>query len=497
MTEETLTKWLSVDLSSIATDCKSKCEEIEGKKKSSLDSKKKLAEETRAFQQSSPEVIVSEYPALLKSYQGEIDNLSRRAKFSEVNYQQITSFLSSLPDPAALIGQKSNEVSRLRSQLRQLEQEFSDLTNQAVTVKRLEIELKSEKDERERRIQELVMSKEREIRSALLDQEEYAAIELSKTTETCQNLESALIEAGDRIKILVSTQDSERSRFEEAINQKTQEIDFLTREIEALKHREFSSNDQAINLSLITAAQQKASTLIEQNEYLKNELIISQNNVAILRKEIQEKMNQDIPHRTVEDVVIDVPPPLICVNSTEDLQTSYLNDQIEELKNELSRSMRASENQRAEMRSLRETISRLESEIKELRYSKDTVSDENRDSGSFLALTQAQKDRFRNRALELEAERDSLRRQVETFRGRNECLITENMRLIDQNRSFQENGAEALNIETIFKNKISDKTANKIQRLLTKGNTWILILAYFSFIHFILIIMLVKFTSHE
>ena len=60
-----------------------KCLEIEEGKRVSLESKKKLAEETKIFLSKSDEEKVRGFGALLKLYMSEIDGLSRRAKTSE------------------------------------------------------------------------------------------------------------------------------------------------------------------------------------------------------------------------------------------------------------------------------------------------------------------------------------------------------------------------------------------------------------------------------
>jgi hypothetical protein len=61
--------------------------------------RRKLAENTRDFKKASPDAKLSLFNSLLKSYQEEVDNLTKRAKFGENTFLNIYQKLYEAPDP--------------------------------------------------------------------------------------------------------------------------------------------------------------------------------------------------------------------------------------------------------------------------------------------------------------------------------------------------------------------------------------------------------------
>ncbi|TYK26283.1 protein CASP [Cucumis melo var. makuwa] len=61
--------------------------------------RRKLAESTRDFKKAQPEEKLNLFSSLLKSYQEEVDNLTKRAKFGENAFLNIYQKLYEAPDP--------------------------------------------------------------------------------------------------------------------------------------------------------------------------------------------------------------------------------------------------------------------------------------------------------------------------------------------------------------------------------------------------------------
>lgn len=61
--------------------------------------RRKLAENTRDFKKASPDEKLSLFNSLLRSYQEEVDNLTKRAKFGENAFLNIYQKLYEAPDP--------------------------------------------------------------------------------------------------------------------------------------------------------------------------------------------------------------------------------------------------------------------------------------------------------------------------------------------------------------------------------------------------------------
>jgi homeobox protein cut-like len=61
--------------------------------------RRRLAENTRDFRKASPDDKLSLFNSLLKSYQEEVDNITKRAKFGENAFLNIYQKLYEAPDP--------------------------------------------------------------------------------------------------------------------------------------------------------------------------------------------------------------------------------------------------------------------------------------------------------------------------------------------------------------------------------------------------------------
>ncbi|KAA0066599.1 protein CASP [Cucumis melo var. makuwa] len=110
--------------------------------------RRKLAESTRDFKKAQPEEKLNLFSSLLKSYQEEVDNLTKRAKFGENAFLNIYQKLYEAPDPypaLASIGEQDLKLSELESENRKMKVELEEfrteathLKNQQATIRRLE-----------------------------------------------------------------------------------------------------------------------------------------------------------------------------------------------------------------------------------------------------------------------------------------------------------------------------------------------------------------------
>ena len=113
---------------------------------------------------------------VLKAYQEEIDQLSKRSKFSESAFYSMYKSIYDAPDPVKLIEGITNqmsssstyqlEIERLKNELRQYELEFQQLKNQDITIRRLETVIEEYKNGIEDKVNEAVSFKTNEIEEA-------------------------------------------------------------------------------------------------------------------------------------------------------------------------------------------------------------------------------------------------------------------------------------------------------------------------------------------
>ena len=138
------------------------CVEMREAKTASINCRKKLNDITKSFRSKPKEDQINMMTEILKCYQEEIDQLSRRSKFCETTFFSLYKSLFELPDPAVMIEGLLNsvmsgstnqlEIERLRGELAQYEEEFQQLKNQDITIRRLEDNLAEFKEQNEDKI---------------------------------------------------------------------------------------------------------------------------------------------------------------------------------------------------------------------------------------------------------------------------------------------------------------------------------------------------------
>ncbi|KAF2298763.1 hypothetical protein GH714_026805 [Hevea brasiliensis] len=139
----------------------------------SLKNRRKLAESTRDFKKASPEEKLGLFNSLLKGYQEEVDNLTKRAKFGENAFLNIYQKLYEAPDPypaLASIAEQDLKLSELESENRKMKIELEEfrteaahLKNQQATIRRLEERNRQLEQQMEEKVKEIVEMKQRSL----------------------------------------------------------------------------------------------------------------------------------------------------------------------------------------------------------------------------------------------------------------------------------------------------------------------------------------------
>mmetsp|Transcript_35227 Transcript_35227/g.65701 ORF Transcript_35227/g.65701 Transcript_35227/m.65701 type:complete len:766 (-) Transcript_35227:1175-3472(-) len=150
--------------------------EIRDTKGKSIAGRKHLNEVTKSFRAKPRDEQVTLVQDVLKAYQAEIDQLSRRAKSSEAAFLDIYKALYDGPDPANVIeslfrtqSQNSSqqlEIDRLQKELSQYDEEFQQLKNQDITIRRLEDQIAVFHDSIEDQVNEEVAKQVAEVEAA-------------------------------------------------------------------------------------------------------------------------------------------------------------------------------------------------------------------------------------------------------------------------------------------------------------------------------------------
>ncbi|ETI50126.1 hypothetical protein F443_06249 [Phytophthora nicotianae P1569] len=169
--------WKAFDLDSKRVLLDSQGSTMKSEKDASVRSRKKLAETTKQFRRLATDADKAAGAGpLLKAYQEEIDNLTRRAKFSENAFFQLYKGLYAAPDPApalAMVASSSGtdelaeENKKLKRELKEYAAEFASLKNQDITIRNLEEQVAAAKREREDAVHQQVEKRTRELEDQL------------------------------------------------------------------------------------------------------------------------------------------------------------------------------------------------------------------------------------------------------------------------------------------------------------------------------------------
>ncbi|KAM7268733.1 hypothetical protein ACFE04_010899 [Oxalis oulophora] len=280
--------------------------------------RRKLAESTRDFKKASPEDKLSLFNSLLRGYQEEVDNITKRAKFGENAFLNIYQKLYEAPDPypaLASIAELDLKVSELESENRKMKVELEEfrteathLKNQQATIRRLEERNRQLELQMEEKVKEIVEMKQRS-----LAEENQKTLEILKERE--QALQDQLRHAKDSVSNMQKLHELAQSQLFELRAQsdedraaKQSEVSLLMDEVERAQTRLLSiEREKGLLRSQLQTANEDTenrksdtfdSTTILENSLNAKERLISELNVELhniettLSNEREEHVNE-------------------------------------------------------------------------------------------------------------------------------------------------------------------------------------------------------------
>lgn len=209
--------------------------------------RRKLAENTRDFKKASPEEKLNLFNSLLKGYQEEVDNLTKRAKFGENAFLNIYQKLYEAPDPYPVLASAAEQdlkLSELESENRKMKVELEEfrteathLKNQQATIRRLEERNRQLEQQMEEKVKEIV-----EIKQRSLAEENQKTMEVLKERE--QLLQDQLRQAKESVSNMQKLHELAQSQLFEVRAQsdedraaKQSEVNLLMDEVERAQTR--------------------------------------------------------------------------------------------------------------------------------------------------------------------------------------------------------------------------------------------------------------------
>lgn len=245
--------WKQFNLPELQKELDGTATELASRQDDSEASRKKLVELSREFKKNTPDETRKLVAPLLKSFQAEVDALSKRSKNAETSFLNVYKKLSDIPDPVAVLEhanqlqKKAHKVQDLEVENRQLKgrldeynSEFAEVKNQEVTIKQLREKLKEFEEKLESTAQAKAKEKEKDLQRLFSEKERHLQ-------ETQMVVAKKLGEAEHQVAVLQSALNSVQSetldlktKYDEALTAKSDEMDMLMADAERANERAMS-----------------------------------------------------------------------------------------------------------------------------------------------------------------------------------------------------------------------------------------------------------------
>ncbi|XP_008280763.1 cut-like homeobox 1b isoform X2 [Stegastes partitus] len=307
--------WKRFDLQQLQKELDATATQLANRQDESEQSRKKLIDLSREFKKNTPEDLRKQVAPLLKSFQGEIDALSKRSKEAEAAFLNVYKKIIDVPDPVPVLElaqqlqlklQRMHDIetenTKLRETLEDYNKEFAEVKNQEVTIKALKEKIREYEQSLKNQAENLAQEKQLQLHNDYAEKER-------KLQESQDSMSSRLEEAEHKAQSLqtaLETTQAElfdlKTKYDEESTAKADEIEMVMTDLERANQRAEAAQREAESLreqlSLSDQSQQlsspaKADTDTEQapeatsNSSLEAELRAKERETAQLVEDVQ------------------------------------------------------------------------------------------------------------------------------------------------------------------------------------------------------------------
>ncbi|XP_053786340.1 homeobox protein cut-like 1 isoform X10 [Desmodus rotundus] len=308
-------RWMCVAGAKLKRELDATATVLANRQDESEQSRKRLIEQSREFKKNTPEDLRKQVAPLLKSFQGEIDALSKRSKEAEAAFLNVYKRLIDVPDPvpALDLGQQlqlkvqrlhdiETENQKLRETLEEYNKEFAEVKNQEVTIKALKEKIREYEQTLKNQAETIALEKEQKLQNDFAEKER-------KLHETQMSTTSKLEEAEHKVQTLQTALEKTRTelfdlktKYDEEITAKADEIEMIMTDLERANQRAEVAQREAESLreqlssanhSLQLASQIQKAPDVEQaievltRSSLEVELAAKEREIAQLVEDVQ------------------------------------------------------------------------------------------------------------------------------------------------------------------------------------------------------------------
>uniref|UniRef100_A0A7N6BZR4 Protein CASP n=1 Tax=Anabas testudineus TaxID=64144 RepID=A0A7N6BZR4_ANATE len=248
-------------------------------------SRKKLIDLSREFKKNTPEDLRKQVAPLLKSFQGEIDALSKRSKEAEAAFLNVYKKIIDVPDPVPVLElaqqlqlklQRMHDIetenTKLRETLEDYNKEFAEVKNQEVTIKALKEKIREYEQSLKNQAENLAQEKQLQLHNDYAEKER-------KLQESQDSMSSRLEEAEHKVQSLQSGT-SLLSLYSPGYSEAAQG------EAESLREQ-LSLSNQSLQLSSPAKADPNTAAEVASHSSLEAELRAKERETAQLVEDVQ------------------------------------------------------------------------------------------------------------------------------------------------------------------------------------------------------------------
>uniref|UniRef100_A0A8C9Y4A4 Protein CASP n=1 Tax=Sander lucioperca TaxID=283035 RepID=A0A8C9Y4A4_SANLU len=508
--------WKRFDLQQLQKELDATATQLANRQDESEQSRKKLIDLSREFKKSTPEDFRKQVAPLLKSFQGEIDALSKRSKEAEAAFLNVYKKIIDVPDPVPVLElaqqlqlklQRMHDIetenTKLRETLEDYNKEFAEVKNQEVTIKALKEKIREYEQSLKNQAENLAQEKQLQLHNDYAEKERYSFRRDSLLTHfsSFTALETTQAELFD-----LKTKYDEESTAKYVSWCSMCRAEAAQRETESLREQLSLSNQSqqlgspakadpnteqptevASHSSLeaeLRAKERETAQLVEDVQRLQASLTklrettssqITQleqqlsSKTAVL-KELEEKLQKQADYE--EECVRDSSKPLevLLLERNRSLQSesaalrianTELSGRYTELQMEFSAAVRTSAEQKELILKLEHDLSTIQamssmprpdadgSEVSNMENIPDPIKEASAmfagphpelpqgQMDSLLSIISSQRERFRSRNQELEAENRSMQQTMQALQNELDSLRADNIKLYEKIKFLQ------------------------------------------------------------
>ncbi|KAK3736333.1 hypothetical protein QZH41_020805 [Actinostola sp. cb2023] len=249
--------WKEFNIPELQKSLDTTATELANRQDESETSRRKLVELSRDFKKNTPEELRKKVAPLLKSFQGEVDALSKRSKASEAAFLTIYKKLVDVPDPlpvleqAQIHQQKASKIQdyeienkKLRETLEEYNTEFAEVKNQEVTLNKLKEKIKEYDEKLEERVLSKVKEREKELQREFAEKEKLlreTQVAVARKLGVAEHKSATLQAALDNTQTELF---DIRSKYDEVTAARSSEIEILESDVDRTNQRALSAEKQ-------------------------------------------------------------------------------------------------------------------------------------------------------------------------------------------------------------------------------------------------------------